>query len=253
MLVMPADHIVETADEFQQAIGAALESVDRDPERLVTFGIVPTYPAQVFGYIQRGAAGSDQARGIYEVKRFREKPDAETAKKFLESGDFYWNAGIFVWKAATILAALEQFEPEMAAHLSAIADTIDTADFSTTLDREFQLIAGKSIDFAVMERHPKVTVIEAPFRWDDLGNWTALARLVGQDEQGNTIVGKNLTIDSRNSIIRSDDRHLVVALGVENCIIVHTPDATLIARRDDEEGVRRVVEELKLRGWDEYL
>ena len=253
MAVMPADHVISPDDVFQNSMQHAASLVEEDESRIVTFGIKPTYPAEVFGYIERSAELSGSAYPTFDVARFREKPDAKTAAEFLDAGTFYWNSGIFIWKAKTIFNALAEYEPEMAAHLSAIKDSIGTDSFAATLQKEFTAIEGKSIDYAVMERYKNVKVVEAPFQWDDLGNWTALPRQRGVDEEGNTIDAKHLGIKTSNTIVRSDDDHLIVTVGMEDCIVVRTADATLIANRNDESAVKEVVKRLGEAGWNEYL
>ncbi len=250
MIVMPADHSIEPVAEFQTAIRRAAELVEHDPERIVTFGIRPTYAAEGFGYIERGQS---LGGGVYSVVRFREKPPASVARQFLEAGTFYWNSGIFVWKAKTILAALREREPEMVAHLEVIAAAEGTPGFAEVFDREFAAIRGVSIDYAVMEKAEKVAVIEAPFIWDDVGSWQAIARHRGVDADGNTITGKHLGLDTADSIIRGSEDHLIVTLGLKDCIVVHTADATLVADRDKEESIRQIVKLLEERGWSEYL
>ena len=187
------------------------------------------------------------------MKQFREKPKAELAKQYVASGSFYWNSGIFVWRARTILDALEQHEPEMYAHLKRIADSRDRADYADVLEREFSAIRGISIDYAVMERAKDVVVIEAPFEWDDVGSWQAIGRLSPSDDQGNAIQGKHLSIGTTGSIVRTSDDHLVVTLGLKDCIVVHTPDATLVANKHDEESIRKLVKLIDERGWQQYL
>lgn len=254
MAVMPADHVIGTDEEFRGALSQAAEMVDRDPGQIVTFGIRPTYPAEIFGYIERGellpGAGAAPA---YQVARFREKPDAVTAAGFLASGTFYWNSGIFVWKARTILDALAQRQPAMLARLETIADAWNTATRGEVLEREFTAIQGVSIDYAVMEHAQNVAVIDAPFSWDDLGGWQSLARRLGTDPAGNTVVGRHVGVRSSGCIVRGSDDHLVVTLGMHDVIVVHTPDATLVANRHDEEAIRHVVKELEARGWSQYL
>jgi mannose-1-phosphate guanylyltransferase len=254
MAVMPADHVIPTVEAFQSAIRYAARLIEERPKRLVTFGIRPTYPAEVFGYIERGEPLPHSAADppAYRVKMFREKPDAATAQKYLDSGRFYWNSGIFVWRADTIDAALKQLEPEMHRRLAAIAGAGEDR-FPETLRREFEAIQGKSIDYAVMERYDDVAVIEAPFEWDDVGSWRSLARLYPPDENGNTVIGRHLGVKSSGLIVRGDDQRLIVTLGLKDCIIVHTPDATLVANKNDEEAVRHIVAELKSRGWEEFL
>jgi mannose-1-phosphate guanylyltransferase len=263
MVVMPADHVIPTPEAVRAAVAYAAQWVAQRPAQLITFGIPPTYPAESFGYIERGEplttagaateAGFRRVPATYAVRRFREKPSAEVAREYLDTGRYYWNSGIFVWQASTILAALRAFEPDMVRHLERIAEASGTDRFAEVLEREFAAIQGKSIDYAVMERYEQVAVIEAPFAWDDVGSWRSLQRLRGDDDAGNTTVGKHLAIRTTNTIVRTDDQHLVVTLGVNDLIVIHTPDATLVANQRDEEAIRQVVEALRERGWHEYL
>ncbi|MEE2825382.1 MAG: mannose-1-phosphate guanylyltransferase [Planctomycetota bacterium] len=257
MIVMPADHLITPVDVFQAAIRQAVELVEQEQESIVTLGIQPTYAAEVYGYIERvGTAMGDWEYPTFPVSRFREKPDAVTAGQFLEAGTFYWNSGIFLWKAKTILKAIKHFEPGIYEAIEKIGASIGEDDFEQTLQVEFPKIEGKSIDFAVMERFENVLVIEAPFAWDDLGNWSALPRVHGSDENGNTLSGKTLAVGTRNCIIHADEsaaEHLLVTLGIENCIVVHTPNATLVANRDDESAIKQIVQSLEQRGWKQYL
>jgi mannose-1-phosphate guanylyltransferase len=267
MAVMPADHVIGPDESFRETIRVAAELVDRRPERIITFGIRPSYPAESFGYIERGAPlelGSVSGRSpsetpptklppVYHVQQFREKPDAQTAAKYVASGRYYWNSGIFVWKARTILAALAEHQPEMYGQLARIAAATGTPRFDEVLSAEFAAIKGISIDYAVMEHAAEVLVIEAPFDWDDLGSWQSLARLRGVDQQGNTIAAKHLGLKTTGTIVRGCDDHLIVTLGLSDCIIVQTPDATLVANKHDEESIRQVVDLLEARGWIQYL
>jgi mannose-1-phosphate guanylyltransferase len=284
LAVMPADHAIRPAQALRDAIFYAAGVVEAHPEQIVTFGIKPTYPAESFGYIERGErVGTRDADGgqgsdvyeiagfsglsqveatrmalfvgdIYEVARFREKPPAAVAREYLAAGNFYWNTGIFVWKARTILAALEQHQPELFSRLKTIAAAEGTSEFQATFEREFAAIHGISIDYAVMEHARDVAVIEAPFTWDDVGSWQAMARLRGVDSEGNTIAAeRNVVVNTTGTIIRSTDEHLIATVGLKDMIVVHTPDATLVANRHDEEAIRRVVKLLEERGWKEYL
>jgi mannose-1-phosphate guanylyltransferase len=255
MAVMPSDHVITPATKFQDAIRQAAALVAEAPDRLVTFGIRPTYPAESFGYIQQGAAlaVAPGAAPAHVVAQFREKPPAQVAAEYLAAGNYLWNAGIFVWKAATILAALREREPDCLAHLERIAAAWDGPDREAVFAREFAAIKGISIDYAVLEHAADVVVIEAPFTWDDLGGWSAVARQRGVDAEGNTIVGRHLGIESVRTIVHAAGNHLVVTMGLEDMLVVHTPDATLVADRAREEAVRKVVAELEKRGWQEYL
>jgi mannose-1-phosphate guanylyltransferase len=262
MVVMPADHVIRPAEKFQAAIKLAADLVAASPGRIMTFGIKPSYPAEIFGYIHRGQpidAGGMWLGGTcwhiptYLVKQFQEKPDSATAKKYVDSGEYYWNSGIFVWKAVTILDALRKRQPEMLGHLEKIVEAWETKDRDAVFEREFAAIKPISIDYAVMERATDVAVIDAPFEWDDLGGWQSLARLLGCDKNGNTIVGQHLGLDTNGTIVRSEGGHLVVTLGLTDCIIVHTPNATLVADKHNEEQIRQVVKKLEELGWTDYL
>lgn len=265
MAVMPADHVIHPAEKFRAAIQQAAALVEASPNRIVTFGIRPTYPAEIFGYIHRGVKlefESKRARPsptpvpaapTYTVKQFREKPNAAIAKKYVDSGEYYWNSGIFVWRAATILNALRQRQPEMLKYLEAIVAAWDEKDGKTVFEREFAAIKPISIDYAVMEHATEVAVIEAPYEWDDLGSWQSLARLTGTDANGNTIIGRHVGVSTSGTIVRTDDNHLIVTLGLKDCIVVHTPNATLVANKHDEEQIRQVVKQLEELGWTDYL
>ena len=255
MAVMPSDHVISPPEKFREAILQAAALVEERPSRLVTFGIPPTYPAESFGYIERGEP-VEPARGeaaAYAVRRFREKPPASVAAEYLAAGTFLWNAGIFVWKAATILEALRRTQPELVERLDRIAAHWDTPLRAGVFDEEFAAIKGISVDYAVLEHAEDVVTISAPFGWDDLGGWSAVARQRGADEQGNTVVGRHVGIDSVRTIVHADGNHLVVTLGVSDMLVVCTPDATLVADRSHEEAVRKVVAELENRGWSDVL
>jgi len=255
MVVMPSDHVIRPAEKFRGAIRQAEALVAAAPGRLVTFGIRPTYPAESFGYIQQGApvpVGPGEAPA-HTVARFKEKPPAAVAAEYLAAGTYLWNAGIFVWKAATILTALAERQPECLAHLQRIAAAWDGPDRDRVFAEEFAAIKGTSIDYAVLETAPDVAVIEAPFGWDDLGGWSAVARQRPADAAGNTFIGRHLDLGSKGTIVQTGDDHLVVTLGLEDMLVVHTPDATLVASRSREEEVKKVVAELERRGWSEFL
>jgi mannose-1-phosphate guanylyltransferase len=254
MIVMPSDHVIEPRSEFHRAIQAGVRLIDQDPELIVTFGIRPTYPAESFGYIERGSV-LEGAPGVaaFEVQKFREKPKMELAEEFFKAGTFYWNSGIFLWSAKTVLGALKAYEPEMFEHIEKIAQAIGKPNFQSNFVEHFEAIRGKSIDYAVMEKHPKVAVIEAPFQWDDVGSWQAMSRLLKPDSHGNAVEGPFLGIDSQNLIVRTDPDHLVVTIGMKDVIVVHTKDATLVAPKHQEERVREVVKQLQELGLREYL
>jgi len=270
MAVLPADHVIEPPEAFSADIHLAVRVVEEDPTRLVTFGIPPTYPSPSFGYIERGEAlpfkqQSDQAttlvkpqgdrNRVFQAKGFREKPSAEVASDYVRAGRFYWNAGIFVWKARTIWELLQRYRPGVAGPLAQILESTHSPHFAQILDSAFQQTEKISIDYAVMEKADNVVVIEAQFRWDDVGSWRSLERLLTLDRNGNvTDVSRCVLIDTKNCILRCrDPQHLVAVLGVENLVIVVTPNATLVADKNREEDLRKVLDRIKESGWSEYL
>lgn len=252
MLVMPADHVIKPAERFQETVRQAIGLLEESPSRIVTFGIRPTYAAEIFGYILRGEPLPSKA-SAFKVRQFKEKPDAATAKKYVDSGEYYWNSGIFVWRAETIVDSLRQRQPKMLSHLEKIVNAWDSESRDEVFEREFGEIQPISIDYAVMEHASDVCVIEAPFGWDDVGGWQALARLSPSDEHNNTVIGRHLGLETNDSIIRGSDEHLIVTLGVKDVIVVHTANATLVADKHREEHIRKIVKRLEELGWEEYL
>jgi len=253
MLVMPADHVIRPVERFLTAVHTAAQTIERHPSAFVLFGVPPDRPATGYGYIERGEPIADET-GVYNVQSFREKPDRETAEQYVAAGNFYWNCGIFVWRAEAILQALQSFEPDIHQRLQRLQPALGTAEWPEVLDAEFPEMKNISIDFAVLERSDNACVIEAPFEWDDVGSWESLPRLMGTDERENTVDGRHVGLTTERCIIRNaDDGHLVATLGVRDLIVVHTPDATLIARRGDDAALRELVDELKRQGYESYL
>jgi mannose-1-phosphate guanylyltransferase len=254
MLVMPADHRIERADLFREAVERAVAIVDREPA-LVLFGVRPNYPSVSFGYLERGAVLPGGREGAFRVASFREKPDRAKAEEFVAAGRFFWNSGIFVWKASTILEALQQFEPSVRNGLERLRPDLGTEGWDRALATKFPDIKAISIDYGVLERAENVMMIEAPFDWDDVGSWQALGRQSQQsaDSDGNSAQGLFCGIDSQGCIVRTTSDHLVASIGMSDCVIVHTPDATLVARKDDEESIRRLVQTLRERGYERFL
>lgn len=261
LLVMPADHVISPVERFRECVREALAWIDRYPQASVLFGARPTYPATGYGYIERGEPADPSTR-LEQVPSFREKPDLATATQFLSTGRFLWNCGIFVWRAAHALDLLSRYEPQLARDLARfVATTRNTATgvpllaspAVPTADEQFAALKSISIDHAVMERSDNVYVLPATYDWDDVGSWQALARLRGTDADGNTIIGRHAGVATRDCIIQSDPGHLVATFGVTNCIIVQTPQATLVARKDDESALRQLVQYLETHGYDEFL
>jgi len=253
MFVLPADHVIETDEAFARAAERAVEIVEADPSRLVLFGVTPSFPATGYGYIERGAAIEEESPRVYAVNAFREKPHLSLAEQYLRDGRFFWNCGIFCWKAKTILSLLEKFEPELYNGLMKIADGIRAGQGSVVIKSIFPTLKSISIDYAVLERAQGVTVVEAPFQWDDVGSWLSLPRLNGSDSEGNTVDGAFCGVDTQGCIIRTSKDHLVATLGLRNLIIVHTPDATLVADAAQSERIKEVLGQLEKQNRKEYL
>ena len=241
LLVLPADHLIGDTQSFTDAVQRALP-IAREGW-LVTFGIRPDRPETGFGYIRRAESVGAEA---FRVEQFVEKPNLATAESYLADGHYDWNSGMFLFKAARYLHELGEHAPEMlaavrAAHASAKSDL----DF-VRLDRDaFARVPDNSIDYAVMEKTRHAAVIPVSCEWSDIGSWSALWLAGDRDEQGNLREGDTLTVDTHNSLLRSHDRHLVATVGVDDLIVVTTPDATLVAHRDAAQDVKRIVDQLK--------
>ena len=254
MLVTPADHVISPTEKFQQAVEQAVGLIEKEPSTLVLFGIEPTYPSTGFGYIQRGERIPTTSCPTFRVKSFQEKPNELTASKFMATGEYYWNCGIFVWRAQTILDALKEFSPDIAACLDRIRPGIGSDKMQELLETEFPKMPSISIDYAVLEKATgRVCVLEAPFQWDDVGSWQALPRLLAADQQGNTVDGICCAVDTKGCIVRSNDDHLIATIGVTDLIIVHTSTATLVADKRDENAIKILIGEIEKRGLERYL
>jgi mannose-1-phosphate guanylyltransferase len=254
MIVTPADHVIEPVQEFRRAAHVAAQMAEEHPSALVTFGIPATFPSTGYGYIQRGT-GVDvrQGIGVFRVQKFHEKPNAESAEQFVASGQYYWNSGIFVWKAATVLEALRQQRPALHAAVSRIAAAWDTPQRDEVLRLEYAAVERVSIDYAIMEHAREVLVVQAPYRWDDVGSWLALERMNPQDAEGNTVKALHCGLKTKGCVVVADGDHLVATIGVENLLIIQDGNATLIADRRDESNVKLIVDLLKKKGLEKYL
>lgn len=257
-IFLPADHLIETQEEFQTALAAA-EQAASAPGALVTFGIRPTHPATGYGYIRR--AGSAIAGGIdlpvWAVDSFTEKPDAETAQRFVDEGIYFWNSGIFAWRADTILSAIAGLMPKLAAGLSQIRAAMVIGDSAATVAEVYPQLESIPIDVGVMEKSNEVLVIEAPFTWRDIGSWGALYDYLEKDENGNAVVfpagGQLVCEDAANILAYSNDEQTIAVLGLDNVVVVRTKDALLVASRDRAEDVKLLVDRLRRDGHEDLL
>ncbi|WP_163096918.1 mannose-1-phosphate guanylyltransferase/mannose-6-phosphate isomerase [Acidithiobacillus ferrianus] len=250
LLVLPADHLVQNQAAFAQAVERARRLAEQG--YLVTFGIHPAWPETGYGYIEAGdtleAAGTPLG---FAVRRFVEKPDSDTAAAFLAQGDYTWNSGMFCFRADAYLSALERYEPQLYHDTrSAWAEGRCESDFRE-LAPGFAQVPDISVDYAVMEKAEQVAVVPGDFGWSDIGSWTAFGALLPDGVDGNRVLGDTVLEDAQNCIVHSSDR-LTALLGVEELIIVDTPDALLIARKDRDQDVKRIVTELKRRGHEAH-
>jgi mannose-1-phosphate guanylyltransferase len=254
MLVMPADHVIEPAQEFRRAVQAAQSLIEGHPHSLITFGIRPTFPATGYGYIHGGQQiGMRQAVNVYRAAGFREKPAVELAEQMLSTGEYFWNSGIFFWRAETILDALKANCPQLHAAVQRIVEAWDTSSWEQVLAAEYHALDRISIDYAVMEKAKDVLIVEAPFRWDDVGSWLALERLFPQDVDGNTILARHCGLNTKNCLVAADDDKVIATIGVDNLLIVQDGDAILVADRRDEGAVKQLVELMRKNSLEKYL
>jgi mannose-1-phosphate guanylyltransferase len=259
MIVLPADHWVPDIRAFRRTLKAAAETAVRY-DRLVTIGIKPAYPETGYGYIVKGQTISGANSAAYRVKAFKEKPNAKFAKRLIRKGAL-WNAGIFVWRASTLLALMERYQPALydglinirkAAGGKSLANPAQT--LRSVIAREYKRMPGISIDHAVLEKagsESKVLTLEADFAWSDVGSWAAVHRMSYRDSNGNVGNGKWLGVGAKNCLIHAPDR-LVVLLGVQEIVVVDTPDALLVGNLKQSQDVRQVVDQLKKNGYGSY-
>ncbi len=253
MACLSADHFIARVDEFRRLLGVA--KVAAEAGYLVTLGIHPSYPEVGYGYIEAGERLMEVDGGeVRRVKRFIEKPRLEVAEQFVAQGNFYWNAGIFIWKVSVILDALARYMPDLYQQLMQIQAFWDETGQEGVLPRSLWLpIKSETIDYGVMEKADHVAVVPADIGWSDVGNWSTLLDLLpSSDGTENVVVGDHIGIETRNSLIYSPHR-LVATIGLENMIIVDTGDALLVCPKERAQDVKRIVEQLERQGRHEFL
>lgn len=243
MLVLPSDHLIKFNQMFIDTLKIAV-SVAEKGNRLVTIGITPTYPETGYGYIHF-ESNEENEPGIYNVKRFVEKPNIELAKEYYNSGEYLWNSGMFVWKTSAIEANLRKYLPDMNEGMEKIGNAVGTAEFEAVVAAEFPKFKSESIDFGVMEKASEVYTIPGNFGWDDVGNWLALERVNKTNEYGNMIQGDVISINTKNTIV-CGAKKLIATVGIEDLVVVDTDDALLICAKDSTQDVKKVIENLKI-------
>jgi mannose-1-phosphate guanylyltransferase len=250
LIVAPSDHLILDDEAFKNNCLSALSLTEKQ-NVLVTMGIKPVYANTGYGYIQ---FDDNNTNGdAFKVKRFTEKPDAPTARQFFESGEYLWNSGIFIWKVKDILSSFQQYAPGIYSLFSGIANKMNTPEEDSAIIETFPKAESISIDYAIMEKADNVFVIPAKYDWNDLGTWNSAWENFNRDEKENAVNSENAYVfDSSGCLVYSKQKKLVVLGGVDNLIVVDTPDALLVCSKDNEQEIKGYVNEIKKNTGEKY-
>jgi mannose-1-phosphate guanylyltransferase len=243
MMVLPADHLINNKAEFQRVLTNSMKAAESGGA-LVTIGIKPTWACPSYGYVERGKRvpiSNIKDAAVYEVARFREKPNPDLAEHFIAQGNFTWNAGMFIWTLPAIFSELSRHCPALADFVSEVRTS---KDFATTVKKQFGKLPKLSIDYALMERASRVLNIEATFDWDDVGNWTSVGRYLNKDDDGNQYNCALSHHDASNNIIFTQTGQHVALLGVQDLIVVASKDGLLVAAQAEAENIKKLVDGL---------
>lgn len=245
MVVLPADHFIKNVQMFSDVIRNAVGYCEKEPDALVTIGIEPTHPETGYGYIQ---IGSEIEKGIYDVRSFAEKPNLETALRFLESREFYWNSGMFIWKASTIMKNIEKFLPDLYENLMELKAAMIGNEPESVIEKIYSEMRSISIDYGVMERAENVKVLLGSFGWSDVGSWFEIYRLKEKDDKQNVVdCDKFISIDTEGCLISSEnDKKLITCIGLKGLAVIDTCDSLLITPLSRSQDVKDLVEKIKL-------
>lgn len=241
MMVLASDHLIKYEDIFREVMKEAA-AIAEEGKNIVTIGITPDCPETGYGYIKK-EVGTTKGNAN-AVDCFVEKPDRETAMEYLRSGDYFWNSGMFVWKASTVMSSMKEYMPDIYEHLAKISDKIGTADEKAVLCEEFTAMRSESVDYGIMEKASDIYVLPGQFGWDDVGSWLAVGRIKGTDEGGNTVTGNVVTVNSKDCIIEAQDK-LIATVGLEGIVIVDTEDVTLVGDKVHMGEIKQVLEKLR--------
>ena len=253
MLVVPADHIVKGQKHFDDAVELAAKLAQQD--LLVTFGIKPIRPETGYGYIKpngKAVLGKQGKLKGYRVGRFVEKPNAVKAAQYLKAGDYYWNSGMFIWRATTILEEIRRHQPALARGIDEIGRLIGQNAARAAIDEAYRRLPSISIDNGVMEKSDKAAVVPVTFKWSDVGSWGSLDEVAAKDKAGNVVGGRVVDIGSQRSVVYGD-RRVVATIGLTDMVVVDTPDATLVCPKSRAQDVKQIVDILKRQGAPEHL
>lgn len=249
--VFTADHIIAPLERFREAVDRAYTIAEQQPDALVTMGIRPMRPDANYGYVRRGERLSD---GVYVVRQFTEKPNVAEAMKYLASGEYYWNSGMFAWRAATILEQIRKHLPQSYEPIREIARAWSTDGRQAKLEAIYPKLMKISIDFAVLERAERVMVVEMGCQWVDVGSWPAIETVLEADADHNIAACAQVThLGSRGNIVVSEEKHLVATIGVDDLVIVHTPDVTLVCTKRDAQSIKELVDNVRREHGEHYL
>ena len=249
MFVLPSDHLITHPQIFRRTLTDATEVAEAG-DNLVTIGITPVYPETGYGYIK--FYPEETLGRAYGVECFVEKPDLETARKYVATQQYLWNSGMFIWRVSTILKNLEEFMPDTFAGLARIGAAIGTEEQEAVLEKEFQAFKSESIDYGIMEKARGIYILSGSFGWDDVGSWLAIERFRERNEFKNVVEGNVITVDTKNTIIQGGKR-LIATVGVEDLVIVDTDDALLVCDKNSTGDIKKVLENLKICNRTEYL
>lgn len=249
MIVLPSDHLIKYNQMFLNTLRTGCELAETG-DNLVTIGITPDHAETGYGYIKFNP--DEMSGAAYKVERFVEKPNLEVAKEYLETEEYLWNSGMFIWKASTILKNIKRFLPDIYQGLMTIQNAIGTVEQEKVLERTFFDFESVSVDYGIMEKASDIYILPGTFGWDDVGSWLAVERIKKSNEQGNVVEGNIITINSKNNIIQGG-RKLIATVGIEDLIIVDTEDATLICDKDSTSDIKKVLENLKICNRNEYI
>ncbi len=243
MGVFTADQVIRPSDRFAEVVRRGYAAAEEHPQALITFGVKPTEPHTGYGYIEHGEpAGA----GVWRVRTFKEKPDLETARRYVASGRFYWNSGMFVWRTETILDHFRRLLPETHSAMQRLAARWNEVDGPRLAAETYPSLRKISIDYAVLEKSESVLVVEMALEWLDVGHWTALPAVVGADPDGNTCaLARSAMVASRGNIVVAEDEHLIALVGVEDLVVVRSGDATLICHREHLHRLKELTAELE--------
>ena len=244
LLIAPSDHIIYNKDEFEKVVLQSFNFVENN-DAIITFGIKPTNPNTGYGYIQKNE--KIEIEGVFKVKSFTEKPNLELARTFIKTGEFLWNAGIFAWKISTILAGFKKYQPEIYELFDSEKNTFNTDQEVNAIATIFPQCPNISIDIAILEQADNVFVIPASFGWNDLGTWNSIYENIEKDYLDNAVTSKEnvIIIDATKCMVSKPKEKLVIIQGIDECIVVDTPDVLLICKKDQEQEIKNYVAEVK--------